>query len=130
MRRTLASPNLATSSNSPPAICGEVLSASINTAKRGSRCCSAFAEHPRLWRRPLRYWRDSTRSGKTQENEPVGAPRPSFVGDFDVSLGPHRFDEVPNVMTIRLHRGDLPDLSRYTTSVAIDTETMGLNPHR
>ncbi len=33
-------------------------------------------------------------------------------------------------MTIRLHRGDLPDLSRYTTSVAIDTETMGLNPHR
>ena len=33
-------------------------------------------------------------------------------------------------MTIRLHRGDLPELSRYTTSVAIDTETMGLNPHR
>jgi len=33
-------------------------------------------------------------------------------------------------MTIRLHRGDLPDLTRYTTSVAIDTETLGLNPHR
>jgi ribonuclease D len=33
-------------------------------------------------------------------------------------------------MTIRLHRGDLPDLSRYTTSAAIDTETMGLHPHR
>ncbi|WP_315836431.1 ribonuclease D [Bradyrhizobium prioriisuperbiae] len=33
-------------------------------------------------------------------------------------------------MTIRLHRGDLPDLGRYTTSVAIDTETLGLNPHR
>jgi ribonuclease D len=33
-------------------------------------------------------------------------------------------------MTIRLHRGDLPDLSRYKNSVAIDTETMGLNPHR
>jgi len=30
-------------------------------------------------------------------------------------------------MTIRLHRGDLPDLSRYTRSVAIDTETMGLD---
>jgi ribonuclease D len=30
-------------------------------------------------------------------------------------------------MTIRLHRGDLPDLSRYSGSVAIDTETMGLN---
>src|SRR5207342_601894 len=34
-------------------------------------------------------------------------------------------------MTIRLHRGDLPDLSHYRTSaVAIDTETMGLVPHR
>src|SRR6202453_3783987 len=33
-------------------------------------------------------------------------------------------------MTIRMHRGDLPDLSRYTDSVAIDTETMGLHPHR
>jgi ribonuclease D len=33
-------------------------------------------------------------------------------------------------MTIRLHRGDLPDLSRYTRAVAIDTETMGLDPHR
>src|ERR1700709_2223512 len=33
-------------------------------------------------------------------------------------------------MPVRLHRGDLPDLSRYTDSVAIDTETMGLNPHR
>ena len=33
-------------------------------------------------------------------------------------------------MTIRLHRGDLPDLSRYRGSVAIDTETMGLDPHR
>jgi ribonuclease D len=30
-------------------------------------------------------------------------------------------------MTIRLHRGDLPDLSHYRTgTVAIDTETMGL----
>ena len=33
-------------------------------------------------------------------------------------------------MTVRLHRGDLPDLTRYTDAVAIDTETMGLNPHR
>lgn len=29
-------------------------------------------------------------------------------------------------MTIRLHRGDLPDLDRYSDSVAIDTETLGL----
>ncbi len=33
-------------------------------------------------------------------------------------------------MTIRLHRGDLPDLSAYQGSVAIDTETMGLDPNR
>ena len=35
-----------------------------------------------------------------------------------------------NAVTIRLHRGDLPDLSNYPGSVAIDTETLGLNPHR
>ena len=33
-------------------------------------------------------------------------------------------------MTVRLHRGDLPDLSRYSREVAIDTETMGLEPRR
>jgi ribonuclease D len=33
-------------------------------------------------------------------------------------------------MTIRQHRGDLPDLTRYTGAVAIDTETMGLDPRR
>jgi len=33
-------------------------------------------------------------------------------------------------MTIRLHRGDLPDLSRYRGSAAVDTETMGLDHHR
>ncbi len=33
-------------------------------------------------------------------------------------------------MNIRLHRGDLPDNFRSTDSVAIDTETLGLNPHR
>lgn len=34
-------------------------------------------------------------------------------------------------MTIRLHRGDLPDLTHYQTGpVAVDTETMGLQPGR
>lgn len=33
-------------------------------------------------------------------------------------------------MTIRQHRGDLPDLTNYGREVAIDTETMGLDPHR
>jgi ribonuclease D len=33
--------------------------------------------------------------------------------------------------TIRFHKQDLPDLSRYRApAVAIDTETLGLNPHR
>jgi ribonuclease D len=33
-------------------------------------------------------------------------------------------------MTIHYHKGDLPDGLSFGTSVAIDTETMGLNPHR
>lgn len=34
-------------------------------------------------------------------------------------------------MTIRFHKHDLPDLSNYDVdAVAIDTETLGLNPHR
>ena len=33
-------------------------------------------------------------------------------------------------MTIRLHRGDLPNLSAYQGAVAIDTEAMGLDPNR
>jgi len=33
-------------------------------------------------------------------------------------------------MTIRFHKGDLPDVGRYIGSVAIDTETLGLNPWR
>ncbi|WP_298817838.1 ribonuclease H-like domain-containing protein [uncultured Roseibium sp.] len=35
-------------------------------------------------------------------------------------------------MTIRYHRGDLPDLSAYekASAVAVDSETLGLNPHR
>jgi ribonuclease D len=33
-------------------------------------------------------------------------------------------------MTIHAHRGDLPDGLDLGSTVAIDTETMGLNPHR
>ncbi len=34
-------------------------------------------------------------------------------------------------MTIRFHKNDLPDLSNYDVdAVAIDTETLGLKPHR
>ncbi len=33
-------------------------------------------------------------------------------------------------MAIKLHKGDLPDNIDWGKSVAIDTETLGLNPHR
>ena len=34
-------------------------------------------------------------------------------------------------MTVRFHKHDLPDLGHYAVgAVAIDTETLGLNPHR
>lgn len=33
-------------------------------------------------------------------------------------------------MTARLHRGDLPDDFAPGSAVAVDTETLGLNPHR
>ena len=33
-------------------------------------------------------------------------------------------------MMIRVHEGELPDLSAYGDVVAVDTETLGLNPHR
>src|ERR1700754_4951852 len=64
MRRTLASPNFATSSNSPPAICGEVLSASISTAKRGRRCCSALIGTPSVVPAVDVYWRSLDDSPK------------------------------------------------------------------
>jgi ribonuclease D len=32
--------------------------------------------------------------------------------------------------TITLHKGDLPQGATFTGSVAVDTETLGLNPHR
>jgi len=33
-------------------------------------------------------------------------------------------------MTIELHKGDLPDHVKFSGSVAVDTETLGLKPHR
>src|SRR5437667_6696167 len=49
------------------------------------------------------------------------------------ALGSRHSQEISSIkrdMTIRLHREDIPDLSRYRGAVAIDTETMGLDPHR
>ena len=62
---------------------------------------------------------------------PTSSRRTLASDDLGGSLIPLQFDEVLNDhMTVRQHRGDLPDLTRYTDAVAIDTETMGLNPHR
>jgi ribonuclease D len=33
-------------------------------------------------------------------------------------------------MTIRLHKGDIPETVHYGKAIAVDTETLGLNPHR
>ena len=33
-------------------------------------------------------------------------------------------------MSNHLHRGDLPDGLNFGAAVAVDTEAMGLNPHR
>jgi ribonuclease D len=33
-------------------------------------------------------------------------------------------------MTVRFHKGDLPAIDGYAAAVAVDTETLGLNPHR
>lgn len=47
------------------------------------------------------------------------------------SYGVSREMEGVKMAEIRVHQGDLPDLSHYQgDSVAIDTETLGLNPHR
>src|SRR5262249_42250 len=50
---------------------------------------------------------------------------------FESSPGHHACaGSAGDTMTIRLHRGDLPDLSHYTGPVAIATEPMGLDPLR
>jgi ribonuclease D len=41
---------------------------------------------------------------------------------------PHRRETA--LTTIRVHEGDLPDVSAYRASAAVDTEAMGLKPQR
>ncbi len=41
-----------------------------------------------------------------------------------------RAKETDSIMTIHLHKGDLPNATPKGDAVAIDTETMGLQPHR
>ena len=47
------------------------------------------------------------------------------------SWAPYRQSEFNTMkLDIRFHKGDLPDDVKFTDSVAIDTETMGLKPNR
>src|SRR5688500_745768 len=45
-------------------------------------------------------------------------------------MSPGPVNSERHAVTIRVHEGDLPDLSHYRASVAVDTEAMGLNPWR
>jgi ribonuclease D len=40
------------------------------------------------------------------------------------------FVPMNTAMTVRFHKGDLPDTAKFSSAVAVDTETLGLNPHR
>ena len=48
----------------------------------------------------------------------------------DTSKSPPTKPQPRSEPVIHLHRGDLPDGLSFPDGVAIDTETMGLNPHR
>jgi ribonuclease D len=72
-----------------------------------------------------------------RERADTRAERAERLEILESSGESHRFARGSNArgskdraMTIRYHDGDLPDLSRYTDSVAIDTETMGLHTYR
>jgi ribonuclease D len=47
-----------------------------------------------------------------------------------IGAGEHFSEFGVGWLTIRLHHGDLPDNAEFGDAVAIDTETLGLNPHR
>src|SRR5205807_7688863 len=53
----------------------------------------------------------------------------SFAGNDRRARG-NFVSRARRAMTIRFHKGDLPDDADFGDSVAIDTETLGLVPHR
>lgn len=61
----------------------------------------------------------------------MGAHYGRYRGQVGRALWPLRRPTKENYMTIRFHKHDLPNLDNYQVdAVAIDTETLGLNPHR
>jgi ribonuclease D len=78
----------------------------------------------------FRAWgKDAACLRKSDDNDSAAfdAVRPSVSGHGSVRK--ERFAR-PAMTTIRLHQNDLPDDVSYGDSVAIDTETLGLLPHR
>jgi ribonuclease D len=70
-------------------------------------------------------------TGKEPRRRPITDRHPiALAFATPRALLPQRRSLPGATMTVRFHRGDLPDLSNYDASVAIDTETLGLNPHR
>jgi ribonuclease D len=55
---------------------------------------------------------------------------PTLLDPFADSHDESRIADREGPLTIRLHEGDLPDLSAYRDSAAVDTEAMGLRPQR
>src|SRR5438477_10610558 len=63
----------------------------------------------------------------------ASAPNPKFASERAASaceLRKRTTSDLEEPMTIRLHRGDLPDISRYQGAIAVDTEAMGLDARR
>src|SRR4051812_10441178 len=58
---------------------------------------------------------------------PLDSAPPRTLGD---PSRPRPAGRASSTMTIRLHRGDLPASFDPGGSLAVDTETLGLNPHR
>src|SRR5690606_28492386 len=75
----------------------------------------------------IRPTRNTSFNPSTRDSAPGRASSTPSPAEKALGKGPQR-----NAMSnIRFHKNDLPDLAHYTgPAVAIDTETLGLNPHR
>src|SRR5882762_3082612 len=115
MRRTLASPNLAISSNSPAAMRGEVLSASMRTANRRKRLSSAMTVKSLVSDASAtledQVGGDREAQGHDHQDEGDGAAeRPvGLLGELIVDQGRHHLEQRPAQQERRgigVHRQD------------------------
>ena len=95
-------------------------SATSRPCSAWNRCWSASVSPTTASIRPTRNT-TSTRSTRASAPGRASCPRSGRNAPIDPEI----------FMTIRFHRNDLPNLENYGgDAVAIDTETLGLNPHR